>query len=264
MSVVTVTGWWGGRRVFYWDDQSFLLDEGRNELLSLHLLNRQHSSFATQLNPAMNIMNNKRILTASWLVISKARLLTESQTRLTGSMQLQLYSATWRVSRQQLVDSQWNWVCGLWCLSYQRGVGIFSTGTRQRCSTGNITRLLNWIFLFMIPASPLRIHRAAVQETSTVSQGKQQKKGGIHYTLQASGNTQLLCAYCIIQWCKTWGGLWGHYTKITEKTLRPEWGRQGRLKKNLTDLQIARSHTAVSNQEAKNREGKQKWNPWHM
>lgn len=164
----------------------------------------------------------------------------DSAERLRATPAVLNYS-TWRVSKRQLVDSLWNWVCGLWCLSYRRGVGIFSTGTRRRCSTGNITRLLNWIFLFMIPASPHWIHRAAVQETSTVSQGKQQKKGGIHYTVQASGNTQLLCAYCIIQWCKTWGGggLWGHYTKITEKTLRPEWGRQGRLKKK-TLMQICR------------------------
>lgn len=160
---------------------------------------------------------------------------------------------TWRVSKRQLSDSKRDSLYVLWCLSFQRGVGIFSTGMRRRrCSTGNNTRLLNWTFLFMIAASPLWIHPSSGAGRERLPRGNNRKKMGF-ITEREHQETPvpppcLLRAYCIIQWFKTCGGLWGHYTKITEKALRPSWGREGRLKNKLW-CRFTRFHPAVSNPE---------------
>lgn len=104
-------------------------------------------------------------------------------------------------SSDRLTGSETGCKSILWCLCFQRGVGI-STGTRRRCSTGNITRLFNWIFLFMIPASPHWIHRTANERRLP---GEPRREGGIHYTVQTWEKYQLLCALYVIQWWKTWG-----------------------------------------------------------
>lgn len=164
MTVVDITGWSGSRRVFYRDGQSFLLDHILNNLKDTSLPWKIHQSQQLWTNRIMN-KNTIKWLTCIW---SYQQLVLEASC---NSSSLLIFE---EFSDQNLVDSWWNWVYLLWCLSFQRGVGIHSTGMRQRCSIGNITQLLNWTFLFMIPASPLWIHWAAVQETSTSSQGDKQ------------------------------------------------------------------------------------------
>lgn len=58
---------------------------------------------------------------------------------------------------------------GAWESPRARGGGV---------PRGNITGLFNWIFLFLIPASPLWIHGGAVQQTNAVSQGNHGRKEG--------------------------------------------------------------------------------------
>lgn len=132
------------------------------------------------------------------------------------------------VSKQQPVDIEWKWMSALWCLSFQRGVGIFSTGMRWRCSIGNIDRLFNWTFLFMIPASPRWIHWTVAWETNTVSGGAGRGatvRGRISFpraSIRKYPDPSCLLYYSapLNLECGV-GGLWGHYTKITKKTPAP-------------------------------------------
>lgn len=56
----------------------------------------------------------------------------EFQHKLTSSQLCEKFSnSNWFILRETKVYV-------LWCLSLQRGVGIFSTGTKRRCSLGNI------------------------------------------------------------------------------------------------------------------------------
>lgn len=140
-------------------------------------------------------------------------------------------------SYQTATGSWKHWVYVLWCLSLQKGVGIVSICRRRRCSTGNITGLLNWTFLFMIAASPLWIHEQQYGKQAQLPRGDNRKKWGIHYTVQASGNTQLLCAYCIIHWCKTWGVYEGITLRLQRKPCSHHGAaRKIRKKRNLPDL----------------------------
>lgn len=84
---------------------------------------------------------------------------------------------------------------GAWEYSPQTRGGGVPQGIRLGC--------FNWTFLFMIPASPLWIQPKAARETNSFPLGgRTTVRGvGIHYWEQASGNIQILRAYCIIQRC---------------------------------------------------------------
>lgn len=71
----------------------------------------------------------------------------------------------------------------------------------------------------MIPASPLRIHGAALQQTKARLPGEPREEGGIHYSELSWGEYQLLCAR-LRDGKPGWGGGRGGYegiTKITKK-----------------------------------------------
>lgn len=110
---------------------------------------------------------------------------------------VQLPNSNWWIQK-------WEWMClhfdvragaGAWEYSPQTRGGGVPQGIRLGC--------FNWTFLFMIPASPLWIQPKAARETNSFPPGgRTTVRGvGIHYWEQASGNTQILRAYCIIQHC---------------------------------------------------------------
>lgn len=128
------------------------------------------------------------------------------QAQLRCSALLRWHANMCTASKQQLVDTEVKVdVCTLMCeLAEERGnilhrleVEVF----RGECS---------WVvliepFYLWSRLSPLWIHPKAAQETNSFPLGE----GGrttvrgeeIHYRVQASGNTQILRAYCIIQRC---------------------------------------------------------------
>lgn len=88
-------------------------------------------------------------------------------------------------------------------------------------------------FLFMIPASPLWIHGAAVQQTNGISQGNRGRKEGFITQSRPEKTTRSPCALDVIQWWKTWGWerrLWGHYKDYKENPA-PVLGAAGKIKK---------------------------------
>lgn len=78
-------------------------------------------------------------------------------------------------------------------------------------------------FLFMIPASPLWIHRAAVQQTNSISQGNHGRKEGFITQSRPEKNTRSSVHLMLFSDGKPGGGRGGYegITKITKKTLRP-------------------------------------------
>lgn len=147
---------------------------------------------------------------------------------------------------------------GPWESPRARGGGV-PRGISRGCS--------NWIFLFMIPASPLWIRGAAVQQTNAVSQGNQEK-GGIHYTVQTREKYQLLGALYVIQWWKTWGWerrLRGHYEDYKENPA-PVLGAAGKIKKNnkkrKTLMQICRLRDLIQLCLRNKRGGRRTYREW--
>lgn len=157
-------------------------------------------------------------------------------------LEMKVYMCKWSSMqiRDVLPDSNWLiWSEAgrksiLWCLSFQRGVGI-STGARRRCSTGNITRLFNWIFLFMIPPSPLWIRGAAAPRTNGISQGNNGRKEGFITQCRLEKNTSS-SAHCMLYSDGKPGGgekrSWGHYKDYKENSA-PVLGAARKIKKTL-------------------------------